>query len=64
MGDSESWNQYYDYWDGVTNSGHASKYQRHVQLCVGGSVGCYKNLYPWIHEYVHGDGTMYFHTGG
>lgn len=64
LGDDESWNQYYEYWNGVSNSGHASKYKRHLEYCVGGPVGCYENKYPWIHEYVHGDGTMYFHTGG
>jgi hypothetical protein len=55
---------YYQYWDNVSNSGHASKVKRHIEYCVGGDVGCYTNKYPWIHEYVHGDGTMYFHTGG
>jgi hypothetical protein len=60
-GNTETDNAFYPYFSGITYSGHLSKYQRHVQYC-GASI-CYASEDPWIHEYVHGDGTMDFHTG-
>lgn len=59
-GNSQNDEYYYRYWSGVSNSGHASKVQRHIDYCLN---WCYYTIYPWIHEYVHGDGTMYYHTG-
>ena len=52
---------YYQYWNGISDSGHASKETRHINYCMWDV--CYDHIYPWIHEYVHGDGTMYYHTG-
>lgn len=61
QGTTEADNGYYTFFPGVTDSGHFSKYQRHVQYCGGWICYAYEDV--WIHEYVHGDGTMYFHTG-
>lgn len=52
---------YYSFNGGSPTSGHASKYTRHIQYCEW-SV-CWANQYPWIHEYVHADGTMYYSDG-
>lgn len=60
-GNTEADNAFYDYWPMVGRSGHSSLYQRHVQYCAGWF--CYDHEDPWIHVYVHGDGTMSFHTG-
>jgi hypothetical protein len=61
-GNVENNEYYYQYWSGIDNSGHASQVERHISYCAF-KYGCYQDKYPWIHEYVHGDGTMYFHTG-
>lgn len=53
---------YYQYWSGIPDSGHASQVQWEMKENCG-PWGCPTHRYPWIHEYVHGDGTMYFHTG-
>jgi hypothetical protein len=60
QGNSEASNYYYDYWPNEIDTGHASKYERHLQQTEGVLS---TNEYPWIHEYVHSDGTMDFHTG-
>jgi len=60
-GNTQNEEYYYQYWDGKSNSGHASKMKRSITYSVGGWD--YNHIYPWIHEYVHGDGTMYFHAG-
>jgi hypothetical protein len=60
-GNTQSDNGFYVYFGGFVHSGHYSKYQRHVQYCAA-SI-CYDHEDPWIHAYVHGDGTLYFHTG-
>jgi hypothetical protein len=60
-GESSSDTQYfYDYWQGVSHSGYAVKDQRSIDYC---ETFCYQHKDPWIHVYVHGNGTFYFHTG-
>jgi hypothetical protein len=60
-GNTQSDDGFYAYFGGLATSGHYSKYQRHVQYCAASL--CYDHEDPWIHAYVHGDGTLYFHTG-
>jgi hypothetical protein len=60
-GNSQNDEYYYRYWSGKANSGHASKVKRHIKYCMASY--CYNTEYPWIHAYVHGDGTLYYHTG-
>lgn len=61
-GNIESHENYYNWANHGTNSGHYSFRQGHFQNCVI-KYGCISNSYPWVKIWVHRDGSWLYDTG-